>query len=113
MPAIAYAGENAMNENQARAVAAVFGGDVWNSGGGIWLVIITRSDGRVVVMSDELITEYASGEAHDDGDAPTNSISLVGPASFIDERGHMYILGLPVEPDMLTIADLIGEDGED
>lgn len=96
-----------MTEEKARMIAEALGGEAWDSGGGIWLAVITRSDGRLVVMSDELVTEYASGAAHDEGDPPTNCISLVGPASFVDDAGRMWILGSPVEPDMLMIGDFI------
>ncbi len=40
-----------MTEEQAKNVAAALGGDSWQSGGGIWLVLLRRSDGRLVVDS--------------------------------------------------------------
>ena len=35
-----------MTESEAQTLAAVLGGDAWNSGGGIQLVVIERPDGR-------------------------------------------------------------------
>ena len=52
-----------MEEDQAIAVARALGGDVWQSGGDIWLVIVRRSDGHVVVFSDEAVCEYRNEEA--------------------------------------------------
>ena len=52
-----------MEEEQAIAVAQALGGDVWQSGGDIWLVIIRRADGHVVVLSDEAVCEYSTEEA--------------------------------------------------
>jgi hypothetical protein len=65
-----------MTESEAQAVATVIGGDAWNSGGGIQLVVIERPDGRVVAISDEAVCEYADRDAlmHSQ---PSNSIMLV------------------------------------
>ena len=52
-----------MEEEQANAVAHALGGDVWQSGGDIWLVIFHRADGHVVVFSDEAVCEYSNEEA--------------------------------------------------
>jgi hypothetical protein len=52
-----------MEEEQANAVARALGGDVWQSGGDIWLVIFRRADGHVVVLSDEAVCEYPNEEA--------------------------------------------------
>lgn len=49
-----------MSEEQANAVAAVYKGRAWRSGGGIWLVIAPTDRGTVVVFSDDLIAEYRS-----------------------------------------------------
>lgn len=64
-----------MNEEQANAVATALGGETWQSGGDIWLVLIHRADGRLVVISDELVGEYESQEAFDDA-KPAASIFL-------------------------------------
>lgn len=55
-------GENS-EETNARAVAKALGGDAWQSGGGIWLTVITRTDGHLVVVSDDVICEYESETA--------------------------------------------------
>ena len=61
-----------MEEEQAIAVARALGGDVWQSGGGMWLVLIRRSDGHVVVLSDEAVCEYRNEEAIETEQALTN-----------------------------------------
>ena len=52
-----------MDEAKAEALAKLLGGDIWQSGGDIWLVILRRSDGKVVAISDELVAEYADEES--------------------------------------------------
>ena len=47
-----------MDEQQATAAAEALGGTAWQSGGGIWLVLLRRSDGRLVVVSDDVVGEY-------------------------------------------------------
>ena len=64
-----------MTESEAQAVAAVVSGNVWDSGGGIQLVVIERSDGRVVAVSDEVVCEYADRDALTHG-RPSNTIML-------------------------------------
>ncbi len=51
-----------MDENEANKIAEVFNGKVWDSGGDIHLVCIERDDGHLVVISDEVICEYANAE---------------------------------------------------
>ena len=51
-----------MDETQAIKLAEIIGGEPWQSGGNIWLVLIHRKDGCLVVISDESICEYASEE---------------------------------------------------
>lgn len=64
-----------MDEVQATAVAEALGGTAWNSGGGIWLVRFERSDGKQVLLSDEVVCEYENEDALDNGD-PTSSMLL-------------------------------------
>jgi hypothetical protein len=52
-----------MNEEQANAIAAALGGEAWQSGGDIWLVLVHRQDGHLIVISDEVICEYESHES--------------------------------------------------
>ena len=58
-----------MNEQQAQAIADALSGETWQSGGDIWLVILRRNDGKVVVISDDVICLYADDEAFDAGQA--------------------------------------------
>ena len=47
-----------MDEEKAGALAKLLGGETWQSGGDMWLVIIRRSDGKVVTISNEVVTAY-------------------------------------------------------
>jgi hypothetical protein len=64
-----------MDEEQADAIARALGGETWQSGGDMWLVLIDRADGRLVVISDEAVVEYENRDAFD-GAKPTTSIIL-------------------------------------
>ena len=64
-----------MDETQAKTVAEALGGETWQSGGGIWLVLLRRQDGRVVALSDEAVCEYAD-EDHLESGQPAASIVL-------------------------------------
>jgi hypothetical protein len=66
-----------LNETTAPQVALALGGSEWQSGGGIWLVVIRRADGKVVAISDEVVCEYANEKALDAGEEPERSILLV------------------------------------
>lgn len=58
-----------MNEQQAQVVAEIIGGEPWQNGGDIWLVMLRRNDGKLVVISDDTICLYADDEAFDAGQA--------------------------------------------
>lgn len=58
-----------MNEAQATAIADALGGETWQSGGDIWIVLMRRDDGKVVVISGDAVCLYADSEAFDRGDA--------------------------------------------
>jgi hypothetical protein len=64
-----------MNDKQAQALASIFGGEAWQSGGGIWLAAYWRGDGKYIVFSGDAVCEYDSEEDFDDGKA-TNTILL-------------------------------------
>jgi hypothetical protein len=64
-----------MNEEQAKVVANSLGGRAWQSGGGIWLALFEKADGKLVVISDEAICEYSS-QAEFDRSKPCQSILL-------------------------------------
>lgn len=65
-----------MDEEKAESLAKLLGGETWNSGGDIWLVILKRSDGKIVAISDEVVAEYADETDLALG-GPANSICLV------------------------------------
>ncbi len=75
-----------MNEEQAKALASIVGGEAWNSGGGIWLVTVHREDGSLIVFSGDAICEYEDEEAFDECRA-LNTIVLAVP-----DLGHLYVL---------------------
>jgi len=54
-----------MDEEKAEAGAAWLGGYAWHSGGGIHLVVMERKDGARIVISEELVCEYADEAAVD------------------------------------------------
>lgn len=54
-----------MDEKTAEQLAAIVGGEAWNSGGGIWLVTVNRDDGSLVVFSGDAIAEYENEDAFD------------------------------------------------
>lgn len=56
-----------MTEHQAIAVAEALGGRVWQSGGNIWLVRFADRSGRIVVISEEMICDYANEAAFAEG----------------------------------------------
>jgi len=58
--------EVSMDEEQANAIANALGGEAWQSGGDIWLVLVHRPDGHIAVISDEAVCEYENQEALDD-----------------------------------------------
>ena len=64
-----------MDEEQADAVAAAMGGETWNSGGGTYLVILHRSDGKVVAISTEAVCVYTDEDAMQT-DKPVESVLL-------------------------------------
>ena len=64
-----------MDEDRAKQIAEALSGETWQSGGGIWLVLLRRQDGKLVVISDEVVCEYDSEEQFDES-KPSNSIYL-------------------------------------
>jgi hypothetical protein len=64
-----------MNETQAKSVANALRGDVWQSGGDIWLVLLRRPDGHLVVISDDTVNEYDT-EADFEESRAANFIAL-------------------------------------
>ena len=58
-----------MDESKANAIAELLGGYAWNSGGGIYLVVIDLADGARIVISDEVVSEYRDDESMENGEA--------------------------------------------
>ena len=58
-----------MTETEAEAIAAALGGRTWNSGGGVWLVLFDRLDGKLIVLSDDAICEYDNMEGFEKAQA--------------------------------------------
>jgi hypothetical protein len=64
-----------MNEKQAEIMAEALRGRTWQSGGDIWLVLIDKKDGKLVVISEEVICEY-NNEDNFDKSNPAKTIFL-------------------------------------
>ena len=58
-----------MDEIKATKIAELLGGETWQSGGDIWLVLIRRDDGHLIVISDEVICEYEGEETFESAKA--------------------------------------------
>lgn len=85
-----------MDEKTANQLASILGGESWQSGGGMYLVTITRDNGSLIVLSGESICEYESAEAFDAGLAAT-TIPLEIPETddlyvIVDPQGNIYYL---------------------
>lgn len=83
-----------MDERTAEQLAAIVGGEAWQSGGGIWLVTVNREDGTLVVFSGDAICEYESDEAFDAGRA-AKTILLTIPETedlyvIVDIKGNVF-----------------------
>lgn len=64
-----------LNEVTAPTVATALGGDAWQSGGGIWVIVKRTPDGRVVTMTPEVVNEYADEAAFEE-DRPKSSLVM-------------------------------------
>ena len=64
-----------MNEDQAKQIAQALSGEAWQSGGGIWLVLLRQGNGKLVVISDEAVCEY-DDEKHFEESRPAKTILL-------------------------------------
>jgi len=59
-----------MFQEKAEALAEQLCGWAWQSGGEIWLTVVERRDGKIVVFSDECACEYTSFYAFQEGEQP-------------------------------------------
>jgi hypothetical protein len=64
-----------MDETQARQAAILFGGEPIESAPNLWHLVVTRSDGHLVVFYGDLIAEYEDRECYE-VDAATRRIRL-------------------------------------
>ena len=64
-----------MNEQEAILIADALGGEAWQSGGDMWLVLIRRPEGGLIAISKEAISEYQS-ESDFDACRPRSMIPL-------------------------------------
>jgi hypothetical protein len=90
-----------MDEKTAEQLAAIVGGEAWQSGGGIYLVTVNRDDGSLVVFSGEAICEYANDEAFD-ASKPSKTILLTIPETeelyvIVDLKGNVFYLDNAME----------------
>lgn len=65
-------GDDGIHEGNADVIARALGGEAWHSGGGVWLVLLRRQDGTLLVVSDEAICEYLKEKDFDRGKARTS-----------------------------------------
>jgi len=90
-----------MEERTAEHLAAIVGGEAWQSGGGIYLVTVNLDDGSLVVFSGDAICEYENDEAFDAGKA-SKTILLNIPETedlyvIVDLRGNVFYLDNAME----------------
>ncbi|HKQ49896.1 MAG TPA: hypothetical protein VJZ71_17615 [Phycisphaerae bacterium] len=80
-----------MDERTAEQLAAIVGGEAWQSGGGIYLVTVNRDEGSLVVFSGDAICEYENDEAFD-----------------ASRASKTILLSIPETEDLYVIVDLKG-----
>ena len=61
-----------MNEQKAKKIAQIVGGNAFQSGGDIWVVIIKKKKG-IAVISDECVSHYTSEDTFVEGEKPLDS----------------------------------------
>ena len=67
-----------MNEQHANALAELFSGEAWDSGGGKWLAAYWRGDGRYIVFSGDAVCEYKSEQDFDHAKAANTQVLASG-----------------------------------
>lgn len=83
-----------MVELTAEQLAAIVGGEAWQSGGGTYLVTVNRDDGSLFVFSGDAICEYENDEAFD-ANRSSSTIYLNIPESeelyvIVDLKGNVF-----------------------
>ena len=56
-----------MTEKDCKAIAKIVEGEPWQSGGNVWVVVIRRDNGSLVMMSDECVSDYKCQKDADQG----------------------------------------------
>jgi hypothetical protein len=82
-----------MTEKQAEGLAAIFGGEAWNSGGDTWLAAYWRGDDKYIVFSGDAVCEYDSEEDFDAGKASTTLVLASGDEEWWvvgDDKGSTF-----------------------
>jgi hypothetical protein len=102
-----------MDESTAEQLAAIVGGEAWQSGGGIYLVTVNRDDGSLVVFSGDSVCEYENDEAFDAGRA-SKTILLPIPETeelyvVVDLKGNVYYRDDKMERGWRYEADALHE----
>ena len=87
-----------MEQQQARELARVLGGEAWTSDVGAYLVALRRPDGAIVVFSDDTVTEYADDDAFDAGTPAANILLRDDPTEYwvIEDEEGTVMLADPV-----------------
>jgi hypothetical protein len=81
-----------MNEAQANAIAEIFSGEAWNSGGGTWLAAYWRGDGKYIVFCGDAVCEYKSEEDFDAAKANNTFVLASGDEEWwvvMDSKGNV------------------------
>jgi len=102
-----------LDERTAEQLAAIVGGEAWQSGGGMYLVTVNRDDGSLVVFSGGSICEYDNDEAFDASRA-SKTILLTFPETeelyvIVDLKGNVYYLDNKMERGWRYEEDAIHE----
>lgn len=57
-----------MHEHQANTIAPIFGGRPWQPYPGVWLLVVARDDGSLVVFDSDAVYAYDDTDALEDGE---------------------------------------------
>ena len=66
-----------MDEEKAKKIAKMIGGEPWQSGGNIWLVIVPQEK-HVSVISEDSLCAYKDVASLIEGGQPIKSINWIG-----------------------------------